>query len=140
MSSLLIKCQLTLLLSIIYSSIMSLLNLLTELLFSILQYINIQEQKQARQTYRSLSELITPLHFKEINFKLAKHGCESLHNIFQNYMLNYFIQTIALYRVYICQTFTNFNVQVECIHQLSVKGYAYISYLERGIYFYYVTR
>ncbi|KAJ6276556.1 F-box domain protein [Bipolaris maydis] len=96
---------------------MLLLDLPTELLFAGLEYVNVWEWKQVRQTCRSLSELATPLLFEEINFELCEHGCESLYNISQDSVLNRFVKTIALRRIRGYRKFADFDAWVEGIHQ-----------------------
>jgi hypothetical protein len=114
---LLTKCWFTLLLPTTRRNVMLLLDLPTELLLSVLEYVNVWEWKQVRQTCRSLSELATPLLFKEINFELCEHGCESLYNISQNSVLNCFVKTIALRRIRGYRKFADFDAWVKCIHQ-----------------------
>ncbi|KAJ6267415.1 F-box domain protein [Bipolaris maydis] len=96
---------------------MLLLDLPTELLFAVLEYVNVWEWKQVRQTCRSLSELATPLLFEEINFELCEHGCESLYNISQDSVLHRFVKTIALRRIRGYRKFADFDAWVEGIHQ-----------------------
>ncbi|KAJ6267741.1 F-box domain protein [Bipolaris maydis] len=102
---------------------MSLLDLPTELLISVLEYADVWEWKQVRQTCRSLSGLATPLLFEEINFELCEHGCESLYNISQNSVLNCFVKTIALRRIRGYRKFADFDAWVKGIHQPGTPDY-----------------